>query len=412
MLRLVRLVALGALLALAGIGALRAETVIERLVSPGALSPGHARLESRCTACHVQFHRQAQPRQCLTCHTGIARDIATHARWHGLVAERRSRPCSDCHVEHQGAEHRLVEWDRKGFNHDTMTAYRLTGGHRTTRCIACHAPPGPKGMTRYREAPQACAACHLRQDVHRGRLGPACQACHTTARWRDVLPFDHDHTRYPLTGGHRTVKCLDCHVGEQWHGVSTACVSCHLRQDVHRGADGPKCETCHGTANWRTIRFNHDAVRAFPLRGGHRGVACIACHANTARPAKAPVACIGCHVKEDVHRGADGPKCESCHSDVTWKVASFDHAKTGFALIGYHTRVTCVACHPQSVNKVKVGKYCYDCHKRDDVHQGSLGTVCERCHKATGFRIPGVQRIPGNRHPVMERDFPRNGLKD
>jgi hypothetical protein len=394
-------------LVLLGVGTLRAETVIERLVSPGPLSPAHARFESRCNACHVSFHRQAQPGQCLTCHTGIARDRASHTRFHGSLPQARTQPCRQCHVEHQGTAHALAQLDRKAFNHDTESRYRLTGGHIRTPCAACHV-----GMARFRETPQACAACHVRQDVHRGRLGPQCQSCHTTARWKDVLPFDHDHTRYPLTGAHRTTPCVGCHVKEQWHGVSTACVSCHLGKDIHRGADGPRCGDCHLTTNWRAIVYDHDRVAAFPLRGAHVKVACAGCHARTVRPDKAPVACVGCHIREDVHRGADGPKCESCHRQSTWKVEKFDHAKTSFPLVGNHVRVTCVACHPQSVDKVKVGTHCIDCHKKDDVHHDSLGQVCERCHKATGFRIPGEPRLQTPWRGVMERDFPRSGLKD
>jgi hypothetical protein len=181
--------ALGAVFAASG-AALRAETVIERLVSPGPLSPAHARLETRCNACHVSFHKQAQNGQCLSCHTGIARDLASRTRWHGIMAQGQS--CRSCHVEHRGTSQGLVLLDRAHFHHDRQTAYRLTGAHVRTPCAACH-----KGMVRFRETPQACVACHVRQDVHRGGLGPSCQSCHTTARWRDVLPFDHDRTHYP-----------------------------------------------------------------------------------------------------------------------------------------------------------------------------------------------------------------------
>ncbi len=394
-------------LLLAGAGSLRAETAIERLVSPGPLSPAHARFETRCNTCHRSFARAAQPQQCLTCHTGIKRDRAIGTRFHGLRADARTQPCRDCHVEHQGTAHPLVQFDQQTFRHDTQSAYRLTGAHARTRCAACH-----PGMVRFRETPQACVACHVRADLHRGRLGPQCQSCHTTARWKDVLPFDHDRTRYPLTGAHRTTACLGCHLGEQWHGVSTACVSCHAHKDVHRGADGPKCADCHLTTVWRTIRFDHDTVRAFPLVGAHKAVACIGCHAETMRPAKAPVACVGCHVRDDIHRNADGPKCETCHSQTTWKVARFDHGKTSFPLVGLHTRVTCVACHPQSVDTVKVGGRCIDCHKKDDVHHEALGPLCERCHKATGFRIPGVEPIKTPWRSRMLHDFPRSGLRD
>ena len=398
----------GSILALIALtAALHAETVIERLVSPGPLSPGHARLETRCNACHQSFRRTTQPAQCLTCHTGIARDRATHTRFHGSLPQARADQCRACHVEHQGTTHPLAQLDAKTFDHEAHSIYHLTGAHRRTRCAACHV-----GMTRYRETPQACASCHQRADIHRGRLGPQCQSCHTTARWRDVMPFDHDHTRYPLTGAHRTTACLGCHVGEQWRGVATDCQSCHVKQDVHRGADGPQCAQCHLTTNWRTIRFDHDQVTAFPLREAHRTVSCFGCHAQTVRPARAPVACAGCHTKDDVHRGADGPKCETCHSQTTWKVEKFDHAKTAFPLLGLHARVTCVACHPQSVDKVKVGTHCIDCHVRDDVHHNALGPTCERCHKVTGFRIPGVPRLQTPWHSTLAHDFPRSGVRD
>jgi hypothetical protein len=248
--------------------------------------------------------------------------------------------------------------------------------------------------------------------VHKGRLGPQCQSCHTTNRWRELLPFDHDRTRYPLTGAHRTTPCLGCHIKEQWHGTPTACVSCHLKQDVHRGADGPRCADCHLTTNWRTIAFNHERVVTFPLRGAHRTVACTGCHARTAKPSTAPVPCVGCHLKDDVHRGADGPKCAECHSQSTWKVAKFDHANTGFALKGLHARVTCVGCHPKSVNTVKVGNRCIDCHKKDDVHNGTFGTVCQQCHNPGGFRIPTVPRMKTQWRSKFLRDFPRSGVKD
>ena len=406
--RLWRLALLLALALMGGIGAAQAETVIERLVSPGALSRGHARLETRCTACHLSFKRAAQPAQCLTCHKGIARDRASGTRFHGTTPRARTAACRECHAEHNGLGHRLAPpLDLKAFNHQTQSAYRLTGAHLRTKCAACHG-----GMTHFRQTPQACAACHTRQDVHKGRLGPQCQSCHTTNRWRELLPFDHDSTRYPLTGAHRTTPCLGCHVKEQWHGTPTACVACHLKQDVHRGADGPRCADCHLTTNWRGIAFNHERVAAFPLRGAHRTVTCTGCHARTARPSAAPVPCVGCHLKDDVHRGADGPKCAECHSQSTWKVAKFDHANTGFALKGLHARVTCVGCHPKSVNTVKVGNRCIDCHKKDDVHNGTFGTICQQCHNPGGFRIPTVPKMNTPWRSKFLRDFPRTGVRD
>lgn len=399
-----------ALLLLAG--AAHAQSVVERATSPGALSPAHRPLESRCSACHVPLHRAAEDRQCSACHRGVAQDIAAHRRWHGLVVPARTAPCRSCHTEHKGRATPLVVFDRAGFHHDRDSAWPLTGAHARVRCAACHA-----GLAHFREAPQACAACHARADVHRGALGSQCAQCHNTMRWKAVLPFDHDRTRYPLTGAHRTTACMGCHVGQRWRGTPVACVACHVRADVHRGADGPACGTCHTTAVWRTIRFDHATVRAFALNGAHRAVPCLGCHARTARPAAAPVACVGCHLKDDVHRNADGPKCADCHSETTWKVAKFDHAKTAFPLTGLHIRVSCVACHPRSVDTVRVGTRCIDCHRKDDVHHAALGETCERCHKVTGWPIAGLPRISRSRNmpltPAARRvpgDFPRSGL--
>ena len=397
-----------ALLALLVWAPAHAANLAERATSPGALSGAHNALEGRCTACHVPLHRAAEDRQCGTCHRGVAHDIASRTRWHGLIPAARSQPCRTCHTEHRGAQTALVLFDRHDFVHDRDSAYRLTGGHARVRCAACHA-----GMDHFREAPQACAACHARADVHRGGLGPQCAACHTTARWKQVLPFDHDRTRYPLTGAHRTTACMGCHVGQRWRGTPTACVACHARADVHRGADGPACATCHLTTVWRAIRFDHDGVRAFRLNGAHRVVPCTGCHAVRARPAAAPVACVGCHLKDDVHRNADGPKCADCHGETTWKVAKFDHARTVFPLTGLHARVACVACHPRSVDTVRVGTRCVDCHLKDDVHRASLGDRCERCHKVTGWPIAGLPRIAPLRpaKPRRAGDFPRSGVQ-
>ena len=84
-----------------------------------------------------------------------------------------------------------------------------------------------------------------------GKLDPR------TVRERlDVLKkdrsFDHSETRFPLTGRHRRVACESCHKSTL-KDTPRRCISCHRKDDVHRGRR-PNCEKCHVTTNWGTIR--------------------------------------------------------------------------------------------------------------------------------------------------------------
>jgi len=71
----------------------------------------------------------------------------------------------------------------------------------------------------------------------------------------------------PLSKAHASLegvdKCRKCHEPEagafpagtgtavRLKGLGTTCSSCH--QDQHLGQLGPKCETCHTPAAWRTV---------------------------------------------------------------------------------------------------------------------------------------------------------------
>lgn len=51
---------------------LAAQTIMERLVTPGPLSGAHARLEAKCDSCHSSFRKEAQNGRCAACHKGVA----------------------------------------------------------------------------------------------------------------------------------------------------------------------------------------------------------------------------------------------------------------------------------------------------------------------------------------------------
>lgn len=48
-----------------------AQSILERLITPGPLAAGHAKLESNCDSCHSSFRKEAQNGKCLACHKGI-----------------------------------------------------------------------------------------------------------------------------------------------------------------------------------------------------------------------------------------------------------------------------------------------------------------------------------------------------
>ncbi|HKK20795.1 MAG TPA: hypothetical protein VJ983_04920 [candidate division Zixibacteria bacterium] len=79
--------------------------------------------------------------------------------------------------------------------------------------------------------------------------------------------------------------------------------------------------------------------------------------------------------------------CQDCHTTSSWTVmrdtVKFDHAKTGFALVGAHASAQCIGCHKSPIFS-RVGTACIDCH--DDQHHGQLGTNCENCHSPRDWK--------------------------
>lgn len=355
-------------------------------VSPEVLSGGGASptrtylgLGSGCTSCHDDVHRATSfgGRDCRSCHT--------QSGW---------KPAP-------------------GFDHG-KTAFPLLGRHAVVACVRCH--PVGKSEEKARKYSAAalrdCATCHA--DVHQGRLGGDCVACHSPAAWKgsDRAGFDHGKTGYPLEGRHSRVTCPACHTpGRPLRMQHDRCADCHA--DAHQGqlavrADRGRCESCHDVAGFTPSHFGieeHQKTR-YPLAGAHLAVACDACHAPKA--AKATIApatrvlqfrltatrCVDCH--RDVHLGEldkylGAAGCESCHVLTGWKSVSFDHGRTHLPLKGGHAGRACGACHPKveagtprsRVRLAGTPATCGACHK--DAHAGQFlragaPTPCEACH--------------------------------
>lgn len=121
--RLARL-ALAGLLLVAAAPALAQS--IETVLSPGKLIQGHAKWDDDCKACHVKFDRAAQDRLCMDCHKDIGQDVRAKAGYHGRL---KPQNCRGCHTDHKGRGARIVELDKKQFDHN-QTDFALRGGHQ------------------------------------------------------------------------------------------------------------------------------------------------------------------------------------------------------------------------------------------------------------------------------------------
>jgi len=431
-----------------------AQSWFDRLVMPGPLIQGHADHEKECNKCHEPFSKGSQTQLCMNCHKDIAADRQQKRGLHGRRPDAVKAECKHCHTEHKGRDADIVAFDRETFDHG-FTDFILKGAHRTTRCDGCHKPavayrkappfcidchktnephkgqlgekcdachseeswrtvkPFDHSQTkfeltgahakvacnachageRYKGVSTICGDCHQLQDVHGGRYGMKCDNCHRPEKW-DVIHFDHDRqTKFALRGGHRKVECGACHKGDLYRDkLSTACSSCHAKDDPHKGQLGSQCETCHNETGWRQkVDFDHDLTH-FPLIGLHGLVPCEECH-RTPSFKDTSTKCVSCH-EDSYHKGRLGADCGQCHNPNGWKLWRFDHDRqTNYPLTGAHRRLTCHFCHQESSigKKISLSTSCYACHAADDAHQGNFGTTCDKCHTTETFKPGGLR---------------------
>lgn len=372
--------ALTALVAHIGSRHVQAQNIFEKLVMPGELIEGHAKLEKNCSNCHKSFAKAAQSRLCLDCHKEIATDISRKVGAHGRRTDVGKQECSHCHEDHKGRKVDVIGLDPQTFNH-ALTDFLLDGAHKTAACLGCHAA-GKK----HRNAPTECVSCHKKDEPHQARLGDKCQACHETSAWLPAKPFDHARTAFPLEIAHKKVLCTACHTDEQWKGLGKACSNCHMIEDAHGGRYGSKCESCHQPEKWKIVKFDHDKATKFPLKGEHRKVLCDTCHTGNLYQDKLATPCVSCHKKDDAHKGQLGTGCAACHNETSWRQkVTFDHDLSRFPLIGLHAAVTCEACHTSQAFKA-TPMACNICHK-DAHHEGRMGATCDRCHNPNGWQL-------------------------
>ncbi|MFQ5469524.1 MAG: cytochrome c3 family protein [Gammaproteobacteria bacterium] len=354
---------------------------IETLMMPGKVIKGHAKYEEDCDKCHQTFSKSMQSTLCMDCHKKIGKDVEDKKGFHGILKNAAITECKQCHTEHKGRNMDVVRLDKETFNHK-QTDFPLKGAHTIVQCKSCH-----KKDKKYREAKATCFACHKEDDPHKERLGKKCSKCHNENSWTRVK-FDHDKTDYPLKGKHKKAACNGCHPNERYKDISTVCYDCHRLNDIHATRYGKKCKDCHTPEKWTEVKFNHDKDTEYKLIGRHKKVLCDSCHKKgNIYDEDLGTKCIDCHKNDDEHKGRYGKKCKTCHTPRGWgKKIKFDHDKdTDFKLRGKHKKADCETCHKGDIYEEELETSCFTCHRKDDVHKGEEGKVCERCHNENNW---------------------------
>ncbi|GAB4501254.1 MAG: hypothetical protein Fur0035_07950 [Anaerolineales bacterium] len=308
-----------------------------------------------CFACHKNGQFRGTPQNCFSCH-------AAKDKHNGQFGT----DCAQCH--------NTSAWQNVSFDHN-LTGFKLTGAHGNVACMSCHT------NGRFKGTPSDCYACHAGNDHHNGQFGTSCGQCHSTSSWKGAT-FDHNLTRFKLTGAHTNASCNQCHSNGKFKGTPTDCYSCHAGNDHHNGQFGTNCAQCHNTNTWQGATFDHN-LSGFKLTGKHASVSCNGCHGN-GKFKGTPTDCYSCHAGKDKHNGQFGTNCAQCHNTNGWGGASVNHDLFGFKLTGKHRSVSCNGCHSG-------GKYagtpsaCAACHGEPAFHSGMFSSSCDQCHDTNNW---------------------------
>lgn len=326
--------------------------------------------EISCKKCHdnqeTKFNEfnKTKDRSCVSCHKDIHEG-------------KLGKDCKSCHNQSSFLVKNKSQLGK--FDHN-KTDYPLQGKHMTVDCKACH----KKDLTDP-VAHKKCSDCH--QDKHNGDFAhktkqyPDCASCHTLEGFSPSTYTleDHQKSRFAVDGAHEAQPCFACHKkGKEWvfSQMDLNCKSCH--KDIHQGFLAAKfypdqtCTACHSTANWKSIRFDHNQTK-YALKAKHRTTNCGSCHMkeNVQQFSGLTTTCASCH--SDVHGKQFDVKgqtdCARCHQPDGWNARSFNHATTNFTLDGQHKTVECSKCHLKTLNSTSTIRYykiekfeCIDCH--------------------------------------------------
>ncbi len=249
---------------------------------------------------------------------------------------------------------------------------------------------------------------------HGDKLEISCDECHTSEGWdvdRNNITFNHDLTKFRLTGLHIEVDCKSCHESLIFSEAEPDCMSCHI--DMHQQTVGLDCSRCHNTNSWivSNITEIHQMSR-FPLLGAHSTADCYDCHVSASLLKFEPIGveCVDCHQNDynattDPSHAQSGfsTDCAECHKmdAFSWSGSSFTHSF--FPLTQGHSINDCSKCHQDS-DYSNISPDCLSCHESDYLsttspshQQADLSTNCVECHTTN----PGWKPADFPQHDVV-----------
>lgn len=215
------------------------------------------------------------------------------------------------------------------------------------------------------------------------QMGLSCNICHHYSP-KDRIPPCHEchgsegnpvNLDQPSLKGAYHRQCMGCH--REW-SHDTKCVVCHIAcEDDDMFLDETDASDIvgisHPVITEPTVKIYHTPYEPGPIVTFYHdehvdlfGFECVDCHKeencgychDMSHPKELRKTeeekheiCTDCHLVRN---------CGHCHD--TKRKPAFDHVTTGWALIQYHDKLECRACHPTRKKIGKLDSHCNSCH--------------------------------------------------
>lgn len=281
---------------------------------PFHTGPGHRRLSTDCTTCHVPHAARVDASDCAGCHAAVkARraGINPPMPFDTTAALRRVSLAPSRFVPSKGKGDAPFVDDPPpsgspaprslpdSFPHDR---------HKSLSCITCHLSNREHGRLTF-EPPRGCQICH-----HQAAASADCSVCHrqeavalpesVTVRVMVAKAPARSHRAVFDHTKHARLKCVDCHTTPVSLEPGTDVLRCAACHDEHHAA-ARSCSTCH-TEIGPEARTAHT-----PPADAHQ--ACDACHlpAVVGRLVPDRPLCLTCHAAQHDHYVTQ--ECTVCH---------------------------------------------------------------------------------------------------
>lgn len=281
---------------------------------PFHTGPGHRRMSTECTTCHVPHAARVDASDCAGCHAAVkARraGINPPMPFDTTAALRRVSLAPSRFVPAKGKGDAPFVDDPPSSGSPTPKMLPDSfphDRHQSLSCITCHLSNREHGRLTF-APPRGCQICH-----HQAAASADCSTCHrldavahpesVTVRVMVAKAPARSHRAVFDHTKHARLKCVDCHTTPVSLEPGTDVLRCAACHDDHHAAARP-CSSCH-TEIGPEARTAHA-----PPADAHQ--ACDACHLPEVVGRLVPdrALCLTCHAAQHDHYLAQ--ECTVCH---------------------------------------------------------------------------------------------------